>query len=282
MPELDEAAREDLAAFAEVCRPSARRRRANWVAIQARMQAQRRGRRRAVRVAAAVLLVAAGVMLWVMGRSDPSVQGRAEPRPSMSVDQRVDGTAGAQIERRRPATRSVDTVLAPDDEPAVPSRLDLPSAERSIVEPSEVGEIPESKRSGTRPARPASGASARERATAAPEPGPASSLAARVRAEAVLMDRARSALQAGRHHEVLRRLDEHRARFDAPFMAEEAAAWRAVALCRLGRVEAGRAAAAAFARAYPRSPHGSSVAASCAEDPVTDPPVPLQQPAGGL
>lgn len=282
MSGLDDADREDLVAFREACGPSARRRAANWAAIQERVAAESSGRSRLVRPAIAALLVAAGILLWVALRPEPTALGRAEPRPSIAVDHRIGADAGYAAERRPSGAAAVDASSRREDDPGPrPEAEPGPPPPRPRTVAPSPGSAP---RSGEPGARRRSGAEAKASEGVATAPGsePASVSESMVRAEAALMDRVRSALQSGRYDEVLRRLGEHRARFAAPFMAEEAAAWRAMALCGLGRVEAGREAAAVFERAYPRSPHGASVRASCREDRVTDPGGSRQEPPGGL
>ena len=95
---------------------------------------------------------------------------------------------------------------------------------------------------------------------------------ASIRAEAQWMTKVRQALEEHRYAAALDMLKEHRERFSSPFMAEEARAWTAIALCGVGRYAQGRKKIASFERAYPRSPHRASIKAICAEDTATGPP----------
>jgi hypothetical protein len=61
----------------------------------------------------------------------------------------------------------------------------------------------------------------------------------------------------------LRRLDEYRRRFRAGVLAQEAAATRVLALCRLGRRDEGARLADEFARTWPDAPALARVQAAC-------------------
>ncbi len=285
MSGLDDADREDLAAFREACRPPAGRRAANWDQLQRRIGARTTASSRWLRPAAAVLVVAAAALLWMWLRPGAATLERGERAPSMAADEVVGAVEGRAVER---GAQGVGTVAQRDRSPASTTGRpateggELPSDEGSAGEGSTEGRgsqrpraperRPTSRRSpeGEQPGRPD--------APARPEPTTEEAIAA----EAALMRRARVALEAHRYVRVLQLIDEHEARFDAPFMAEEAAAWRAMALCGGGREQRGQRAAAAFRRAYPRSPQRASLDVLCPPDPVTDPPVPRQRPVGGL
>lgn len=72
------------------------------------------------------------------------------------------------------------------------------------------------------------------------------------------------ALATGAAEQALARLDEHRRRFPAGALLEEAAALQAVALCAAGRGAAGTDAAAAFLSAHPGSLSAERVRRACA------------------
>ena len=106
------------------------------------------------------------------------------------------------------------------------------------------------------------GSSTRTRSTeAAPRP---TAEADALQAELTLMTAAEADLGAGRHGALLRRLDEHRRRFPRGALLEERRAWRAIALCALGRDEDPRA-AAAFARTHVSPSLAAKVSDACGE-----------------
>lgn len=81
--------------------------------------------------------------------------------------------------------------------------------------------------------------------------------------EVAILTRAYSALGHGDPAKALAELDEHADRFPDGALAEERAAQRVLALCRLGRVEEARADAARFLEKYPASPQAPRVRSSC-------------------
>jgi hypothetical protein len=74
---------------------------------------------------------------------------------------------------------------------------------------------------------------------------------------------ARSALGAGNSSEALASLDQYVARFPNGKLGFEQRALRAMALCKAGRMEEGRALSGAIAEASPGSPLSERVAAAC-------------------
>ncbi|MGH1344401.1 MAG: hypothetical protein ACRBN8_22770 [Nannocystales bacterium] len=82
--------------------------------------------------------------------------------------------------------------------------------------------------------------------------------------ELALIERARASVDRGQAKAALGVLKTHRRKFPKGAFLEEAAALRASALCKSGRVDAAAKASAAFLRRYPKSVHASRVR-SCAE-----------------
>jgi RNA polymerase sigma-70 factor (ECF subfamily) len=80
--------------------------------------------------------------------------------------------------------------------------------------------------------------------------------------ELALIEPARAALLAGDAEQTLRLLARHRRQFPAGMFAQEAAATRIEALCRLGDGEAARSETDAFARRWPESGLATRAAAS--------------------
>lgn len=78
-----------------------------------------------------------------------------------------------------------------------------------------------------------------------------------------LLKSARSALGAGNASEALASLDQYVARFPKGKLGFEQRALRAMALCKAGRTDEGRAISAAIAEASPGSPLSERVAAAC-------------------
>jgi hypothetical protein len=116
----------------------------------------------------------------------------------------------------------------------------------------------------------------------AASPGPEASVVARApRAgdapgdrlgdEVKLLDKAQSALQTGKARDAISALDEHASGHEGGALAEERAAARVFALCRLGRVDDARALTAQFLATWPRSPHVSTLKASCGGAPPAAP-----------
>ncbi|MCR9162798.1 MAG: tetratricopeptide repeat protein [Nannocystaceae bacterium] len=98
------------------------------------------------------------------------------------------------------------------------------------------------------------------------QPGPATSAepaakrpkrenAGTVADELALIEGARAALDGGKARAALGTLDKHRRQFPKGAFREEAAALRASALCKAGKVSAAQKASASFLRRYPNSVH---------------------------
>jgi hypothetical protein len=83
-----------------------------------------------------------------------------------------------------------------------------------------------------------------------------------------LLRESQRALSQGRPEVALARLDEHQARFPASPLLQERQAGRVFALCALGRVDQGRAEAAAFVRRFPGSPLAERVLGACSGPPT--------------
>ncbi|PCC68964.1 hypothetical protein SAMN02745121_05704 [Nannocystis exedens] len=84
-------------------------------------------------------------------------------------------------------------------------------------------------------------------------------------AELALLRRAREALGREDAAAALTSLEQHAREFPAGHLVEERMLLRAQAECELGRRAAARATAAELMRAFPGSPHASTVAGLCAE-----------------
>ena len=80
-----------------------------------------------------------------------------------------------------------------------------------------------------------------------------------------LLAKANSAMRAGNPSEALSVLDEHRRDYPSGQLAPERDYKRAVATCELGRVEEARSIAAAFGRAYPKSPLRAKAQSVCSD-----------------
>jgi hypothetical protein len=85
--------------------------------------------------------------------------------------------------------------------------------------------------------------------------------------EVGLLDEAGVALREGRATQALALFDEHASRFPNGVLAEERAAGRVFALCKLGRIGEARSDADRFLRERPRSPLAERVRASCGGNP---------------
>ena len=73
--------------------------------------------------------------------------------------------------------------------------------------------------------------------------------------ELALIEKARTAVERGQATSALGTLSTHRRQFPKGAFLEEAAALRASALCKAGKVDAAKKAGAAFLRRYPNSVH---------------------------
>ena len=114
------------------------------------------------------------------------------------------------------------------------------------------------------PREPVAAISASASATPRAQPQQAASEASDDLAEELgLLKSARSALGAGNAGEALAALDQYVARFPEGKLGFEQRALRAMALCKAGRMDEGRALSAAIAEASPGSPLSERVAAAC-------------------
>jgi hypothetical protein len=103
--------------------------------------------------------------------------------------------------------------------------------------------------------------------TTAARTGPAVVEPATLAEETRLLDQTQVALRSGNPERALDLVAEYQRRFGAGALREEALAARVIALCRAGRWEAGRLAAAQFSEEFPGSPLWPRVRRSC--DPVS-------------
>ena len=195
-------------------------RRARWVAMGVAI--------------AAVLVVAIGVGSWRAGWL-ATVDGRApaEAPYSTTRDEAPEDTATTRMPEPTP--------VAPSNTP--PPVMVTPNVENGSA-PTPVAKTENRSRPGK----------TRHRAAPEPttvEPAPKTTTLA---AEMRLLAKANSAMRAGNPSGALVVLDEHRSDYPSGQLAPERDYKRAVAMCELGRIEDARAIAAAFARAYPKSP----------------------------
>lgn len=84
--------------------------------------------------------------------------------------------------------------------------------------------------------------------------------------ETRILRESNAALQAGDGARALALLDSHARSFPNGVLGEERNAQRIFALCKIGRLEEARAAAARFAKDSPESPMAKQVRSSCAGD----------------
>ncbi|MCH9682236.1 MAG: hypothetical protein K0V04_12430 [Deltaproteobacteria bacterium] len=233
-------------------------------------------RRRGAWIAAGILVAAALVAVWTWPRQRAFEDVDADSG-HMAPSSRVEGKEPAEVAVRAASADagSGRSKVRPQTDPA--------SAEASgvVVGPSAqpaptLGATPsttETRSPRTGPQRRT--APARSSAAARRGPGTSSEAAAgeagepavaSMRAELELLSRAQSALRSGRANEALKLVAEHARRFPHGAVSQERAALEVAALCEAGRTEQGRAVAAKFARAYPRSPLGARVREACPKD----------------
>jgi hypothetical protein len=160
------------------------------------------------------------------------------------------GAIGSRDDAPRPSTTAVASVRAA---PVVPARrpqepLASPPGEAPAPAPAPSAAVPQPA-PGPAPAAP--------RSSAAPPSPPEDTLPA----ENQGLREAYGAMQGGDPARALALLDEQQAKGSA--LREEREAARVLALCQLGRVDEGRAAAARFLQASPRSPLADRVRNAC-------------------
>lgn len=147
----------------------------------------------------------------------------------------------------------------------------LPSTHRSppsveIADPAAASEAPAVSAPETPPAAKPTRATAKSRRHTPTAPTPVASESS-LAAETRLLDRARRAVADGHPDEALRILSEAQTQFPRGVLGQERAALRAIALCDAGKIDLGRRAAAAFAKAHPRSALRTRVESACPADP---------------
>lgn len=92
---------------------------------------------------------------------------------------------------------------------------------------------------------------------------PASAATGQLGEEIARLSEIRGQLQAGSPARALELLSDYRSRFVEPNLAMEADALQVDALCKTGKREAAREAAAAFATRWPSSPLEQRVSSAC-------------------
>jgi hypothetical protein len=185
-------------------------------------------------VAAAGLLVAAGITLVVLGIGGSSKDDRAQPIAA------IESGGGASAPAIDPE---------PEVEPAAAVRVAAPTS----------GEIPKE----TPAIEPVSSAKPKHRArTKTPAPEPIVDAPSPGR-ERELIEQAHAALAKGDTQAALKALDEHARDFAQGVFAEEREALDAIARCKSGDLERGRDLARTFLDAHPRAVLATRVRRSC-------------------
>lgn len=82
-------------------------------------------------------------------------------------------------------------------------------------------------------------------------------------AETALMTRVRAAVAAGQHDDALALLQQHTREYPQGVLQRERQGFRAIALCRTGRTDAGRSEGAAFLRDHPEIALAAQLRAAC-------------------
>ncbi|HEX6271711.1 MAG TPA: hypothetical protein VFZ53_01660 [Polyangiaceae bacterium] len=124
--------------------------------------------------------------------------------------------------------------------------------------------VPEALRPSGDPAPSAAGtARANDTPSGRPEP-PRAARSQQLGAEIELLARVNAAVNAGDGRRALELLADYDRRFRPSILGEERAAASVLSLCAAGRKAEARAAAARFARSWPRSPLSGRIASSCA------------------
>lgn len=183
-------------------------------------------------IAAAAALVFAWGSQGATDLDDAAVQ--SAPYSSASPAPEPEPSPPSPTVTTEPAPSAVASSVAPvDDAPSV-----APRPEPATARPRTPAKRPESP--VKRPESPAT-------------PVPATPKTTTLAAEMTLLAQANAAMRRGDAAAALATLDEHRRRFADGQLAPERDVARAVALCELGRREAARAVADAFARAHPSS-----------------------------
>jgi hypothetical protein len=186
----------------------------------------------------------------------------------------VGATVGAlELRSGSPVTASPPAVSA--STPAIARVSSSSRAETEIVDPSSVGSASPKPRGALSAARDQSalvevdpGLPPRRTPPVAsfdvvPEPVSSVATTDRLAAETAALRTAQQAMRSGRPAEALALLDRQDALYPAGALAQERAAARVLALCELGQVGAGRAAAQAFEQRWPRSPLLGRVRTAC-------------------
>ena len=203
---------------------------------------------------AAVTAAVGGSALAII-KQEPRVTG---PRPTAAAA----ATTVPSVSARPPApAASSSAAEAPTVETAA-----LPASAATVVLPIERGVSRPTgavNQAGTAPAATDQGSvRSREADTEPSRQAPARSL----EGDVLLLQDAHRALAAGDAARAVRLLDEHARRFPSSALEPERAAENVFALCQLRRVDAARAAAAAFLAAHPDGPLAVRVRGSCVKE----------------
>lgn len=194
-------------------------------------------------VGVGVAVVAAAVLLWAPWRGTPSPRDRSQQAPRT---------------RREPAPQRVE----PPRPPAVGV---TPTEPGSPTTGAETSASPPAPPPQPGPADPRGRSRATTRRTQSPpaEPPPASTVD-ELRAELVLIAKARQALRAEDPRRALEVLDAHARAFPQGQMREDRLVLRIEALCAAGKAPQASAEARLFLRGYPGSAHAQRVRDACA------------------
>ncbi len=221
--------------------------------------ARPRGRRRWKIVAGALTLLAAAAVVAALVPAGQLVR----EHPGAAADAAAYGAEPEGSDRvataAEPHSSSADQEVL--SRPRVEPQTDAPDISISDVPPSPPS-VPSPKRS-----RRDLSAAPRQAQLVSPPTPTIDARALALREEAALVRRARTALHAGDAAGTLAIAEEHARRFPGGRLGAEIAVLRIGAICRSGRHDAGRAAAAAFLSAHPSSPLGPRVRSFCPGDP---------------
>lgn len=213
-----------------------------------------------VKIAAVVLVVGAvsgtvAVAPWEP--DEPAIAAHEAIARATLVEQ--GSAADHALEVAQPAPAEIPEVIEE------PSPSPSPVVDEEVIPPTTASAVPAPR---APPRGPIATRSPREPSTLAPpalvvpEPAPVASPST-LAEEMRILRSAQSALSAGDPDSALARLAEHARRFPTGAMVEEREAARIVALCRAGRREEARTAAATFLRERPTSPLAARVRTSC-------------------
>jgi hypothetical protein len=262
--QLDADSRAELEAYKASVTPASATRDANWEAIARRALrgdgpawideaslVPRRRRTRTWIAAAGITVAAAAAAVMLVAGPDLLVRGDGAAVPSTASYEAADGErAASDAATRQQAERGVPAVRV-DPQPTLIAEEEVASA----VESPEV-EVREKPQPAARRGRKAPP----ERAPEGRDVDPLEV----VRAESLLIGRARAALRDDDPAAASRLLDQHARRFPSGELEQERELLRVIALCDSGQTDAARRSARGFREAFSGSPLLGHLESTCA------------------